>query len=826
MEMIQQLLDNLEPHACNIFYASAVFLLIIGYVGTPFIFWVIGLLGLVVGLELGATAFVAVIGVSLLFLIPPIRQNLFSRGVMAVMKKILPKISATERSALEAGVVWVEGDLFSGKPNFKDIISKNKYPTLTAEEQAFLDGPVEKMCSMIDDFKFWQTREMPPEAWDFLKKNKFLGMIIPKEYGGLGFSALAHGAVIEKLTSRSIPLAVTVMVPNSLGPAELLMHYGTDAQKKNLLPKLAIGDEVPCFGLTEPTAGSDAGSVLSYGELFKGPNGQLMIRLNWNKRWITLAAISTTIGLAFQLRDPENILGKGLNLGITCALIPSKTPGVVIGNRHDPLGVPFYNCPTQGNNVEISLEDAVVGGIDGIGKGWDMLMDCLGAGRGISLPSQNVGGAKLLTRVASAHAVVRKQFGLSIGKFEGIEEPLARIFSSTYLLEAMRNFTVGAIDNGIKPPIVTAIAKYFATEIGRKSTNDGMDVLGGAAITDGPRNTIAHTYIATPIGITVEGANILTRTLIIFGQGVFRAHPYAYKEISASEKGDLKSFDGAFWKHIGHVVRNMIRSILLSFTRGYIASRGPGGAAGRCYQKLAWASASFAILADLAMATQGGGLKTKEKLTGRFADILGWMYIGTSILSRFEAEGRKSEDLPMVRYNMEVAFSEMQKAFEGIYGNIQVPGLGWLFKYVIGSWSRFNSFGGLPSDELGHKIVAAFLKPSEFRDRHTKGAYIPKDYKVDQVARLDHAFEKSFEASGVERKIKKAIKAKILPKKNIKASLDEAVSKNVITPAEKALMAEAEALRWDAIQVDDFTQDQYLKRSSKSELTGLSKNLS
>ncbi len=825
MEIMQQLFDILNPHACYILYGSILLLLVIGYKGAPFVFWVLGLLGLVVGLNLGPVVFVTVLGISLIFMIKPIRMILLSRGIMVVMKKILPKISDTERSALDAGVVWVEADLFSGKPDFKKVIANNKYPTLTAEEQAFIDGPVEKICSMVNDFEFWQKREMPAEAWQYLKTNKFLGMIIPKEYGGLGFSALAHAAVIEKLTSRSIPLAVTVMVPNSLGPAELLMHYGTDLQKKSLLPKLASGEEVPCFGLTEPSAGSDAGSILSHGILFKGPDGKLMVRLNWNKRWITLASISTTIGLAYQLKDPDNILGRGVNLGITCGLVPAKTPGVVVGNRHDPLGVPFYNCPTQGNNVEVSI-DTIVGGEAGIGKGWDMLMDCLGAGRGISLPSQAVGGAKILTRAASAHAVVRKQFGLSIGKFEGIEEPLARIFSSTYLLEAVRNFTVGAIDSGIKPPVVTAIAKYHTTEIGRRITNDGMDVLGGAAISDGPRNILAHSYIATPIGITVEGANILTRTLMIFGQGVFRAHPYAYKEISAAEKGDVKAFDGAFWKHIGHVVRNKIRAILLSFTRGYIASRGPGGPAARCYQKLAWASASFAILTDLAMATQGGGLKTKEKLTGRFADVLSWMYMGTAILSRFEAEGRKKEDLPLVRFAMEVAFSEMQKGFDGILQNIQIPGLSWFFRGVLLPWSRFNTLGNYPSDELGHKVVAAFLKPSEFRDRHTKGVYIPTNAKVDHIARLDLAFVKTVEAAGVEKKIKKAIKAKVLPKKNIKASLDEAVAKNVITAAEKALLAEAEALRWDAIQVDDFTQDQYMTRSAKGELSGLAKNLS
>lgn len=824
MEIVQQLLDVLNPHACYILYASILMLLFIGYKGAPFIFWVIGLLGLVVGLELGATVFVVVIAVSLIFIIKPIRMNLFSRGIMAVMKKILPKISATEKSALDAGVTWVESDLFSGKPDFKKVINENKYPSLTAEEQAFIDGPCEQICAMVDDFEYWQKREMSQEAWDFLRKNKFLGMVIPKEYGGLGFSALAHAAVIEKLTSKSIPLAVTVMVPNSLGPAELLMHYGTDAQKKNLLPRLAVGDEIPCFGLTEPTAGSDAGSILSHGVLFKGPDGKLMVRLNWNKRWITLASISTIIGLAFQLRDPENLLGKGVNLGITCGLVPAKTPGVVIGNRHDPLGVPFYNCPTQGNDVEVSI-DAIVGGEAGIGKGWDMLMECLGAGRGISLPSQAVGGAKFLTRVVSAHSVVRKQFGLSIGKFEGIEEPLARIFSSTYLLEAVRNFTCGAIDSGIKPPVVTAMAKYHTTEIGRKITNDGMDILGGAAITSGPRNLIAHAYIATPIGITVEGANILTRTLMIFGQGVFRAHPYAYKEISSAEKGDLKAFDNAFWKHIGHVVRNTVRSIFLSITRGIFASRGPGGPAARYYQKLAWASASYAILTDLAMATQGGGLKTKGKLTGRFADVLSWMYMATATLSRFESEGRKKEDIDLMKFALDNAFFEMQKGFDGILQNIKVPGLSWIFSRILLPWSRFNTLSSYPADELGRKVSASFLKPSDYRDRHTKGSYVPKNAKVDHLARLDFALVKIMESVAIEKKIKKAIRAKTLPKKNIKSLLDEAVSKNVITAQEKTVIAEAEALRWDAIQVDDFTQEQYLARSTKAELTGLGKNL-
>lgn len=824
MEFIEQFLSQLNGMECTIFWVSLAAIIVIGYFGLPFIIWVIAILGLAIGLELGALALVVIVAVSLLFIIKPIRMQLFSRGVMAIMKKILPKISATERSALDAGVTWVEADLFSGKPDFEKIIKDNKYPTLTADEQAFLDGPVEKICSMVNDWEYWKTRELPPGAWEFLKKEKFLGMIIPKEYGGLGFSALAHGAVIEKLTTRSIPLSVTVMVPNSLGPAELLMHYGTDEQKKNLLPKLATGEEVPCFGLTEPSAGSDAGSILSTGVLFKNAQGQMMIRMNWNKRWITLAAISTTIGVAFNLKDPENFLGKGEDLGITCALVPRATPGVVVGHRHDPLGVPFYNCPTLGNDVEVPV-DAIVGGIGGAGRGWAMLMDCLGAGRGISLPSQSVGGAKIFTRIVSAHSVVRKQFGLSIGKFEGVEEPLARIFSYTYLVEALRNFTVGAIDSGIKPPVVTAIAKYHSTEIGRKMTNDAMDIVAGSAITMGPRNTIAHSYIANPIGITVEGANILTRTLMIFGQGLFRAHPYAYKEISAAEKSDLKAFDSAFWKHVGHITRNIFRTLILTFTRGRIASRGMGGPGGRFYQKLAWSSASFSTLVDLAMVTQGGGLKTKEKLTGRFADVLSWMYMGTSILSRFEAEGRKKEDEHLLRYSMEVCFFEMQKGFDGILENMKVPGVSWIFKYIFGTWSRLNSLGSYPSDQLGHVVAKSFLKPSEFRDRHTKGAYIPTDIKKDHIALLDHAMAKTVEAATSERKIKKAIKAKLLPKKSIRSLLDTAVEKNIITASEKNLISEAEALRWDAIQVDDFSQDEYMKHSITAETTGLAKNM-
>lgn len=822
MDIIAQYLQPVYECGLLVTSIGVLGILLAGFIGMPFIVWVLAITLVLLGLQATPLCVLIFWGICLLFMIPPIRRVLFSNFIMKVMKSILPKISDTERAALDAGVVWVEGQLFSGRPGFKKMFKDNPYPQLTAEEQAFLDGPVNELCAAVDDWDVWQKRELPQKAWDIIKKEKFFGMIIPKEYGGLGFSALAHGAVIEKLTSRSIPLAVSVMVPNSLGPAELLLHYGTENQKNTLLPKLATAEEIPCFGLTEPTAGSDAGSVLSYGELYKDDKGDLRIRLNWNKRWITLAAISTTIGLAFRLKDPENIMGQGEDLGITCALVPAKTPGVVIGRRHDPLGVPFYNCPTSGINVDVSI-DTVVGSVDGIGKGWSMLMACLAAGRGISLPSQSVGGTKALTRVTSAHAAIRKQFGLAISNFEGVEEPLARIFSYNYILEACRNYTCGAIDMGIKPAVVTAIVKYHSTEMGRKAVNDGMDILGGAGISRGPRNTIAHAYIATPIGITVEGANILTRTLMIFGQGLLRAHPYAYKEVTAAESGDLKAFDQAFWSHTGHIIRNSFRSVMLSLTRGHLASRGPGGPLGRYYQKLSWASATFALLTDIGMATMGGGLKTKGKITGRFADVLSWMYLATCILRRYEAEGRREEDLVVVRHALDHSFHEIQKAFQGLFFNMTVPGLGWLFK-LIGLWSDLNPVGIAPSDDLGRRVVKAFVKPSEFRDRHTKGAYISDDTS-EQIGRLDYTLIKITEAREIERKIKKAMRAKTLKKGPIISAADEALASNIITAEEKEILSLSESLRWDAIQVDDFSDEEYKSYSTDSKLSGLEPNL-
>jgi acyl-CoA dehydrogenase len=791
-----------------------VVLLLLGFWGSPLIVWAIAVLAMLWGVAAPIWLIATVAVIFLVFLIKPLRTALISKGVLAIFKKFefVPKISETERVALEAGVVWVEKDLFSGKPDFKKIMQE-PYPNLTEEEKAFMAGPVEKLCQLIDPWKVWKSRDIPTEVWDYIKKEKFLGMIIPKEYGGLGFSNLAHSEVIMKLSSRSLASTISVMVPNSLGPAELLIHYGTKQQKDYLLPRLARGEEMPCFGLTEPTAGSDAGSITSSGILFKDTDGKLYIRLNWNKRWITLAAISSIIGLAFRLRDPENLLGKGEDVGITCALVPSNTPGVVLGRRHDPLTIPFYNCPTQGKDVVISV-DAVVGGTGGCGAGWGMLMECLAAGRGISLPAQATGGAKLVSRTVSAHGMVRRQFGVSIGKFEGVEEPMARIGASTYGLEAMRRFTVGALDKGIKPPVITAIQKYYSTEWGRQVINDGMDILGGAGISLGPRNLLAEMYVATPIGITVEGANIMTRTLIVFGQGALRAHPFAFAEVKAIEANDVVAFDTAFWGHIGHIVRNTCRSIVLSCTRGYAAmSPDAHPKTKHYYRRLQWASASFAIMADIAMGALGGSLKMKEKITGRYADILAYMYIGTSVLRRFEAEGRKEEHLPFVHYNMKLCLSQIQKAFDGIFDNLKVPGLRWLFKGWIGSWSRINSLGSQASDGWSHAISSEMLEDGPVREALTEGIYIPKDPK-QALGRLEFAFKAVHKAEAAEKKVKKAIRDGALPKKKVPLLLDEAKAKNIITAEEYRTIQEADEVRYDAILVDDFDEDQYHGRKS------------
>lgn len=783
--------------------------------GTPLSIWAVAGLVTLWGIHAPVWLMVAYVAVCLIFNIKLIRRTLVTNGIMKLLDALnfLPKISDTERTAIEAGTTWVDAELFSGKPDLKRL-SQESYPDLSEKEQAFLDGPVEELCSMVNDWDVFVRKGFTDETWDYMRKNKFFGLIIPEKYGGLEFSASAHSAIITKLASRCGPLATTVMVPNSLGPAELLMHYGTEEQKDHYLPRLATGEEMPCFGLTEPTAGSDAGSMTAEGVVFKDDDGELKIRLNFTKRYITLAAISTIIGLAFKLRDPENYLGKGEDLGITCALIPSDTEGIVLGRRHDPLGVPFYNCPIDGNDAVISV-DQIIGGSEQAGNGWRMLMESLGVGRGISLPAQSVGGSKVASRALGAYAAVRRQFGINIGKFEGIEEPMARVGGFTYLMEAARRYTCGGLDIGNKPAVVTAIAKYYFTELGRKVVNDAMDIQGGAAISRGPRNLFAHSYIATPIAITVEGANILTRTLMIFGQGAIRCHPYAYKEIEALTNKDVKAFDNVFWKHIGHVGRNKARALLMTLTRGKIASSPVSGPAAKYYKKLAWTSASFAFMADIALGSYGGGLKIKEKISGRFADILGWMYLATATLRRFDAEGQQKEDEIFLKWSMEYAFAQIQHAFDGLYKEIQVPGLSWFFRGPIALWSRINRMGSMPSDSLGSKVAQAMQQPGGRRDRLTNGIFIPDD-KEQALGRYEYALAALKEAEPVYKKLHVATKKKELPKTQPRFVINEALEKGIITKEEAETVRKAEDARVDVVQVDEFTLDEYLHKTPKS----------
>ncbi len=776
--------------------------------GLPLWVWAVAGLATLWGLEAPAWLITGYVALCLVFNIKPVRRTLVTKPIMKLLDALnfLPKISDTERTAIEAGNVWVDGDLFSGKPDLKKLASED-YPELTKDEKEFLEGPVEELCSMVSDWDVFVNKEFDDKTWDYMRKHKFFGLVIPEEYGGHGFSHYAHSTIITKLASRCGPLATTVMVPNSLGPAELLMHYGTDEQKDYYLPRLASGEEMPCFALTEPTAGSDAGSMVSEGEVFKGEDGKLYIRLNFTKRYITLASISTVIGLAFKLDDPENHLGKGKHLGITCALIPSDTEGVKLGRRHDPMGVPFHNCPVDGEDVVVPI-DAIIGGAEQAGKGWRMLMESLAVGRGISLPAQSVGGSKLATRAIGAYTAFRQQFGINIGKFEGIEEPMARIGGFTYLMEAARRYTCGGLDRGAKPAVVTAIAKYNFTEMGRKVINDAMDIVGGAGISRGPRNLFASGYIAMPIAITVEGANILTRSLMIFGQGAIRCHPYAYDEIDALTRKDAKAFDEAFWKHIGHVGRNKARALLMSLTRGAIASSPVSGPTAKYYRKLSWASASFAFLADIVLGSYGGGLKIKEKISGRFADILSWMYLANATLRRYEADGRPKEDLPFVQWSMEYAFGQIQEAFDGLYEEIKVPGLSWLFRGPIGLWSRINRIGSKPSDKLGHKVAQLMQQPGEQRDRITEGIYLTEDTD-EALGKYERALKLSIEADPIYKKIHLAMKKKELPKTQARFAIKQAHEKGIISEEEAAKLREAEKARVDAVQVDEFTLEEY-----------------
>ena len=622
------------------------------------------------------------------------RRDWISKPIFKLAQHALPSLSDTEREAIEAGDVWWDADLFSGNPDWNKLLA---FPpaTLTDDEKAFLAGPVEEFCGLLDDWRInWEWRDLPPEAWAFLKANKFFAMIIPKEYGGLGFSAYAHSEVIRKISTRSVSAAVTAMVPNSLGPGELLMQFGTKAQRDYWLPRLAQGMEIPCFGLTSPEAGSDAASMVDSGVVCKGTfDGQevLGIKLNWHKRYITLAPIATVLGLAFKLRDPDHLIGTREDIGITLALVPTHLPGVEIGRRHFPAMHVFQNGPNWGRDVFIPM-DHVIGGVEQVGKGWKMLMSALSAGRGISLPSLSAAGAAFTAHATGEYARVREQFHVPIAKFQAIQERLGRMAATAYLLDAARRLTCAAIDHGHKPAVVTAIMKSQATDRMRISVNDAMDVHGGKGIMEGPLNYLGSLYRAVPIGITVEGANIVTRSLIQFGQGAIRSHPYLLKEMMALQDADrargLDAFDKAFWGHVGHSIANTFRAWGRAWTGGLFAPAPDAGAATRFYRQLSRYSSAFALAVDIALLVLGGGLKRQEMLSARFGDILSELYLSSAALKRWQDEGRQADDLPLLAWCMDSSFATMDARFDEILANFPNRPAAWLLRFLdSAAWS-------------------------------------------------------------------------------------------------------------------------------------------
>lgn len=730
---------------------------------------------------------------------------------------LVPKISDTERAALDAGTVWVEGELFSGRPDFKRIMDE-AYPSLNAEEQAFLDGPVEELCNMVSPWQLSKEKRLPDDVWAFLRENKFLGLFIPKKYGGHEFTSAGFSAIIGKLGTHSATLNTVVLLANSIGPGELIMHYGNDEQKSQHLPRLASGEDIPCFALTEPNAGSDAGSLTSSGVLFKDEDGELKIRLNWNKRYITLAPIATLLGLAFRLFDPDNLLGKGEDIGITCALVSTKLKGAEVGLRHDPMGSAFPNGPTTGKDVVIKATD-IIGGLDYAGRGWQMLMEALSGGRALSLPAGSTYGAKAFTRSVGAYAALRQQFGMSIGKFEGIQEPLARMGGNTYMLEALRTFTCGAVFTGQKPAVVSAIAKYYSTEMARRVVVDGMDILGGKGICRGPKNPFADAYASTPIGITVEGANILTRTLIIFGQGALRCHPYMQTEVKALEADDSSAFRNAFLGHLWHVARNFFLVILYGMTRGFLASSRPiSGPLAKYVRKIKWVSAMYAFMADLVVAAQGPKLKQKGKLAGRYADILAHMYLASAVIRRHEAEGKQKDDLIFAEWALQTCFHEIQKGFEGIFQNFEMPFFGFFIRLFGRMAMSINPVGRAPSDELSGKVAAAMMEAGERRDRLTAGVWHPAD-KNEPLAEIEHAFMLVHECKDLHKSLKKAVRSKTLPKLPLPSLIDKALEQGLITDKDAEKLRECEDARAKVLAVDAFGPEEYFGDSyqAKSE---------
>jgi acyl-CoA dehydrogenase len=759
-------------------------------------------IGTVVGV-VGTALWLLLAAVLLPLNVSAFRRNVISKPILAVYRKIMPEISDTERDAIDAGTTWWEGDLFRGAPNWKKLHSIQK-SELTAEEQAFLDGPVEEICKMLDDWEAThELADMPEPVWQYLKDHKFFAMIIKKEYGGLEFSAYAQSRVLQKLAGVSTILASTVGVPNSLGPGELLQHYGTKAQKDYYLPRLAVGDEIPCFALTSPEAGSDAGSIPDSGVVCKGTwEGKEIvgIKLNFNKRYITLAPVATVIGLAFKLYDPDHLIGDKDELGITAALIPRDTKGLNIGRRHFPLNVPFQNGPLHGEDVFVPL-DYIIGGQEMAGKGWRMLVECLSVGRAITLPSNSAGGVKSIALATGAYAYIRRQFKLPIGKMEGVEEPLARLAGDAYLMDAVTRFSTKAIDLGEKPSVISAIAKYHMTEKLRARMDDAMDIHGGKGICLGPNNYLGRGYQGVPVAITVEGANILTRNLMIYGQGAIRCHPYVLEEMLASAEhtaAGLARFDKALFGHIGFAMSNFVRSLVLGFGGWRFSSAPVSDSTAKYYQQMNRFSANLALLSDVAMGVLGGSLKRKQRISARLGDMLSYLYLASATLKRFDEEGRQHDDLPLVHWALQDTLHKLQESQLALLENFGA--IGKALKLVM---YPFGRIARRPSDKLDHKVAKLLLKPNASRERLGAGQFLSPE---GAFGYLETTLRDIIAAEALFDRVRKAANQRMSF-----IFLDKIAAKGkelgVLNDDEVALLLRAEEGRLRTINVDDFAHE-------------------
>ncbi len=746
------------------------------------------------------------------------RREKLTKPLLDIYRTMLPSMSDTEREALEAGNVWWDGELFSGMPNWDRLMSYPA-PTLSDEEQAFLDGPCEELCGMLDEWEIGHTLvDLPKPVWDFIIKHRFFAMIIPKQYGGLEFSAYANAVIIQKLASVSATASSTVGVPNSLGPAELLLHYGTEEQKNHYLPRLADGSEIPCFALTSPQAGSDAASLIDNGIVCKGKwEGKTIvgIRLNWDKRYITLAPVATVLGLAFKLYDPDHLIGDKDEYGITAALIPTDMDGVTVGRRHYPLTIAFQNGPTSGKDVFVPL-DFIIGGQKMAGKGWKMLVELLSVGRAITLPSSACGGGQAASYATGAYAKIRKQFNTSIANFEGVGEALTRIAGYTYTMNAAVSVTAGAIDQGEKPSVPSAILKYHCTEFGRSVSADAMDVHGGKGIMMGPKNYLARGYMAAPIAITVEGANILTRSLIIYGQGAIRCHPFVLRELQAAGDEDrdrgLAEFDDALFGHIGYAISNAARSLFLALTHAKFSRVPLNTPTRRYYQNINRYSAAFALASDFAMLTLGGELKKRELLSARLGDVLSSIYLASCVLKHFENQGRRATDLPLVEWSVRTLMYRAQESLHAFLRNLPNRWAAAFLRIFI--FPRGRTYSS-PSDELGGKIVELMSTPGEARERLSQYAY--KTLKPgNPLGLLQEALELTGKNEPLERRLRQAYKDGTIKAEYVGLQIDEGLRAKIIDSAEAASLREYHDKVAALLAVDDFAPEELAREMPES----------